>query len=117
MKRRSNRGDVLIIATLGIFLIALLLLLFQKIVISQLIKNEAMSYAEKAAYIKFLKGKNIASGKVFKENYGEFAGKKISLTVKDNFWGVRSKVRVKIPYKNKTIVESFHITAPGRIIK
>ena len=117
MIKRESKGNVLIVATLGLLFLALLLLQFQKVLVSKLIENEAKSYAEKAAYIKFFTSSNIASQKLLKQIYGEYASKRIQHQLKDNFWGVESKVKVKIPYRNVNVIETFKITAPGRIIK
>ena len=115
--KRNNRGSVLIIAVMGILLLTLLLLYFQRILVSQLLISEAMSCAEKGAYLKQMGKLKEVNSKVL-QNYDKFTGKTgVSLQVKRDLWGVKSSVTVEIPYGNKKITRYFNLYDPGRLTK
>ncbi len=107
----------MIIATLGILFMALLFIYFQKVLIYQMEKNNAMSLAEKSALIYFYTGKSPRKLEFLKRGYAGFITDqgKIGIRIKDSFMGIKSRVSLKLPFTSQPITEEFNINAPGRI--
>ena len=114
--RSRNRGSIMVVALLGILFMTLIFIHFQKVLIYQIKKADAMSLAEKSALIYYYTNMQKRKLNFLKENYSAILRDGgINFGIKDNFMGIKSTVKLKLPYLNKPVVEEYRITAPGRI--
>ncbi len=116
-KDRAKNGNVMFVGLIGILLMAMMFIHFQRILMYQLEKADAMSLAENSTLLYYY---DIKIGRKelnsLKKSYSGLLNKgKMNFQIKDNFMGVQSVVKINLPYLKRTVKEEFKITAPGRI--